>query len=90
MLLLCRNSTVSWEYSSDARLRIVCSRRRLMKGKLTSTGKPERYNPLPIKEKFMGGTRTVRGRGVGGADICAVDAGTSSTGRRYRERFKRR
>ncbi len=42
MLFLLRNSTVSREYSSEARLRMVCRRRRLMKGKLTSTGKPER------------------------------------------------
>ena len=42
MLFLLRNSTVSREYSSEARLRMVCRRKRLMKGKLTSTGKPER------------------------------------------------
>jgi hypothetical protein len=64
---------VSREYSSEARFKIVCRRRRLMKGKFVSTGNPERYMPLCIIAKFMGGTRTANGIGAG-ADMCAANA----------------
>ena len=63
---------VSREYSSEARFRIVWRRRRLMKGKFMSTGKPERYMPLCIMEKFMGGTKTVNGIWTG-ADMHAMN-----------------